>query len=140
MLFGSAASFARGATPVFPTAVCEEEDPAPPSADVRPVFPCALAESGALDASCADATFYVVTPAGVLLCQIDVDILASASSTTIERAPPAFPGSPSSSAVHALASSGADVPPPIACLRPRAGPAFAGGLCDGHGRPPPVPS
>jgi hypothetical protein len=136
LMLGSAAAFARG-----PMSVCEEEEPAPPR-ETRPVLPCALAESGELnaDAACADATFYVVTPAGVLLCQIDVDLLVSGSSTTIERAPPAHAGSPMSSAVTALASHGVDLPVPVAWLRPSSADTASGGPRDGFGWAPPSPS
>jgi hypothetical protein len=131
MLSASGAAFARGGL-----SLCEEEEPPPP----RPIFPCALAESGELGAACADVAFYVVTPGGVLLCQIEVDLLIAGSSTNIERAPTGLPGAPPGGAVHALAAGALGVSPPVAWIRPPPAPRSGLGPRDGHGRPPPTPS
>src|SRR5688572_28143055 len=149
-MLASAGAFARPGA-VSALSVCEEDgdddegegeanEVAVETPRERPLLPCALAESGVLDASCADATFYVVTPQGILLCQIDVDLLVSSGTSSVERAPPVAPGSSSSAAPHALASFGESLAPPVAVERQPPEVALSIGPRDGHGRPPPTPS
>lgn len=62
-----------------------------PAPDTLPIIPCAMVESGVLGPACGDATFYVVTDAGVMLCTVDIDTfqLTSAPSRSVETAPAA---------------------------------------------------
>ena len=55
-----------------------------------PIVPCAMVESGVLGAACADATFYVVTDAGVLLCTVDVDTFELTQAPALTPAPGGF--------------------------------------------------
>ena len=123
--------------------LCEEgrpgdEELAEPALHSLPVpaaiLPCALLDSGLLqrgladDATapgCADTPFYVVTHAGVLLCQVDVELFAGSGVPTLERAPSALPSS-TGSGPAALATPGlAALVPPLVEPRPAA-------LCESH--------
>lgn len=139
---------------------CEEGRPgdddvveaAPQTAAPALILPCALIDSGRVGAegdlgegglatACADSPFYVVTHAGVLLCQVDVEWFTSSSERTMQREPPAV--SLSTSAAHAAVTTAA-----IAAPAPPAPGAFVGvgdrhrrdGPRDGHTWRPPRPS
>lgn len=81
-------------------------EPLPLTAPAAAILPCAMVDSGLLQdggtLACADTPFYVVTHAGVLLCQVDVEWFAATAAPALERAPSA--AAPSSSAAHAAAA------------------------------------
>lgn len=77
----------------------------------RVILPCVLAEMGP---SCADATVYVMTTGGVLLCQMDIPALAAGGLPQVERTP-ASP--PASSAFFAAALPGTVPALPFALVR-----------------------
>lgn len=113
------------------------------------ILPCALVDSGLLQrgpadegsaAGCADTPFYVVTHAGVLLCQVDVELFAGNGVPSLERAPGALPSS-SGSAQAALAASGLVlVPPLVDAGLPSVAEGHPGGLRDANTWRPPRPS
>lgn len=110
----------------------------------RVILPCALAEHAFVvpsgDPSCADATIYVVTDAGVLLCQIDVAALASATTLTIEQAPQATFSSSTAFSAAGIPSFASTLMPPLVVDLAGARPAAWALPRDGHARPPAVPS
>ncbi len=87
-----------------------------PNTDALPILPCALADNGLFGPACADASFYLVNHAGVLLCAVDVDFtLTQAPITTVDKAPP---GTTSSAPPHATVALGAlGTPLPRPCGR-----------------------
>ena len=111
---------------------------------VRVILPCSLAEHAFVvpsgDPSCADATIYVVTDAGVLLCQIDVAALASSTTLTIEQAPSATFSSSTAFSAAGIPSFASTLMPPL--VVDLAGPLPAAWALprDGHAHPPAVPS
>jgi hypothetical protein len=131
---------------------CEEElsaqsvddpVPAPEPTPPLPVVPCAMVESGVLGPACADATFYVVTDAGVLLCSVDVDTfqLTQAPARAVETLP-AVPvaGVGSGLAAFATVPDGLALPVCLACdvdTRPLE---REGARLDRGERPPLLPS
>lgn len=130
---------------------CEEElsaqsvdEAAPePVAAALPVVPCAMVESGVLGPACADATFYVMTDAGVLLCSVDVDTfqLTQAPARAVETLP-AIPvaGVGAGLAAFATVPDGFALPACLACdvdTRPLE---RAGARLDRGDRPPLPPS
>lgn len=115
------------------------------------ILPCALIDSGrvaapgALDdgapTACADSPFYVVTHAGVLLCQVDVELFSLADDDAVERAAPAQ--ATSTTALHAATFVAAPqrlTPPGPVALLGRPVDARAGHARDGHTWRPPRPS
>ncbi len=66
------------------TGVCDpesrdgDEAPASPAEllQVDAILPCAMAENGFMGPACADAPLYVVTPSGVVLCQVSFAMIA----------------------------------------------------------------
>lgn len=148
LLFAGFAARPAAAIPATLTA-CEEdghsdEVQATPE-PARMILPCSLAEHAFVspssgDPSCADAAIYLVTDAGVLLCQIDVSALASSSLPHIEKAPPATFATSTAFSAGGIPAVGAALPPPLVVdLAAVPGPAPALPR-DGFGRPPPVPS
>ncbi len=138
------ASFAM---PAHAFQLCEEgkadaDADEPAAAEPEPervILPCALADGVSMGgaAGCADAAVYVVTTAGVLLCQIDIPALADAGSGAHFEDAPALPAPPPSSAftaAAAAAASGARLPPVFARVLAAAPTDGAGGLRDGHAR------
>lgn len=138
---------------------CEEDRPgdeelaelthrAPPPAAI---LPCALVDSGVLDdprmaaagsgAACADTPFYVVTHAGVLLCQVDVELFAATGAPAVERAPSALPAQ--SIALHAATTATPTdllAPPAPRELTVAAATVLVGGPRDANSWRPPRPS
>ena len=111
--------------------------------EALPVVPCAMVESGVLGPACADASFYVVTDAGVMLCTVDVDTfeLAVAPARAVETAPAA----PTSAmgfgmSASALAPEGVSLPVCLARDIARAGIAPQLPPRDRSDRPPVPPS
>src|SRR5690349_11954249 len=153
-------AFALTATPALALdgvardlAECEDEvslEPtaalAAPAVDVvapRVILPCAVAEhvlTSTGDLACADATLYVVTHAGTLLCEVDVPALVASSMPTVERAPGATLSASSAFSAAGLASVPTGVVPPLVVDLPRAPHASAAAPRDGFARPPSVPS
>lgn len=83
------------------------------------ILPCALIDSGrvgevgdgGLASACADSPVYVMTHAGVVLCQVDVEWFANLDDDVVERGPSAAPSAPP--AAHAaLAALPVTSPPP----------------------------
>lgn len=121
-------------------AVEHREREAPPP---RLILPCAVAEhvlTATGDLACADATLYVVTHAGTLLCEIDVPALVASSSPTIERAPAATLSASSAFSAAGLASLQISLLPPLVVDLPRGAPVTTSAPRDGFARPPAVPS
>lgn len=117
------------------------------------ILPCALVDSdvlgggvlGAPDAApgaaCADTPFYVVTHAGVLLCQVDVELFSASGAPALERAPQTL--AQQSIASHAAAAADVidELRPPAPCERTVAPPStVAGGPLDENTWRPPRPS
>lgn len=128
---------------------CEDEvsvEPAPVAAPVvapRVILPCAVAErvfTANGDLACADATLYVVTHAGMLLCEVDVPALVASSMPTVERAPGATLSASSAFSAAGLSPSITSILPPLVVDLPRA--PFNSGAAprEGFTRPPAVPS
>jgi hypothetical protein len=125
---------------------CEDElsvEPAPPPAVARVILPCAVAEhvlTATGDLACADATLYVVTHAGTLLCEVDVPALVASSMPTIERAPGATLSASSAFSAAGLAPSFTGIVPPLVVDLPRAPLDPSATPRDGFTRAPSVPS
>lgn len=134
---------------------CEEESSAEPAQaapfDVEApppgaVLPCAMVESGVLGPACTDATFYVVTDAGVLLCTVDVDTfdtfaLAQAPTRSVEDSPAAPAGTVGAGlAGFAVVPDSARLPPCLARDLPRAPGGVPQRPLDRTDRPPVPPS
>jgi hypothetical protein len=97
--------------------------PVAPPPPARVILPCAVAEhvlTASGDLACADATLYVVTHAGTLLCEVDVPALVASSSPTVERAPAATLSASSAFSAAGLASLSTGVVPPLVVDLPRA--------------------
>ena len=110
---------------------------------VRLILPCALAEHALVASgypSCADAAIYIVTDAGVLLCQIDVSALASSIPLHIESAPVANMSTSSAFAASAVPACGAALAPPLAVDLLANCPELHALPRDGFARPPVLPS
>ena len=141
-------------------AFCEEgrpgdDDALEPSRAASPpaaILPCAMVDSGRVGlpwetgepgsaAACADSPFYVVTHAGVLLCQVDIDLFATGGDAAVERAPAATatPSIALHAAVLATAITGPRPPAPGA-LGALPDHAILGGVQDAHCWRPPRPS
>lgn len=99
------------------------KSPSPPAA----ILPCALVDSGVAGhpaelfgggsaGACADSPFYVVTHAGVLLCQVDVALFAIAGDTAIEPGPSAAPAPSTARPPAAPAATCDRLAPPVAHL------------------------
>jgi hypothetical protein len=119
--------------------------PAAPAPEValRVILPCAVAEhvlTSTGDLACADATLYVVTHAGTLLCEVDVPALVASSMPTVERAPGATLSASSAFSAAGLAPTFTGIVPPLVVDLPRA--PFHSGAAprDGFTRAPSVPS
>jgi hypothetical protein len=108
----------------------------------RVILPCGVADNviTAGNASCADATFYIVTADGEVLCQIELPVLAPSTTTSIERAPGGLPSSSSSFGAAAHATDIGRLPLPCVVDLAAGGSSSASIPADGHARPPPVPS
>lgn len=107
----------------------------------RGVLDAAGAPEGAPAAACADTPFYVVTHAGVLLCQVDVELFSASGAPALERAPQTL--AQQSIASHAAATAGGvdELRPPTPCERVEAAPStIAGGPLDENTWRPPRPS
>lgn len=94
------------------------------------ILPCVLAEMGP---SCADATFYLVTTTGILLCQMDIPALAAGGLPQVERTPARLPAS-SAFFAAALPVEVAAVPPALVRELPAADVDDAGLARDGFAR------
>lgn len=115
----------------------------PPPAVPRVILPCAVAEhvlTATGDLACADATLYVVTHAGTLLCEVDVPALVASSMPTIERAPGATLSASSAFSAAGLAPSFAGIVPPLVVDLPGAPVDSGAAPRDGFTRAPSVPS
>jgi hypothetical protein len=101
------------------------------------ILPCSLADAGAgaWGAACADASFYVVNPAGVLLCQIELPALSTSGLPQVERTPatPA-PGSSSTFFAAGLPAPLVRLPAPLVVDLPPPPTAPPGAARDGHGK------
>lgn len=153
-MFSAGVAQAQGAS----LAWCEEERPADSAvvdvaqhAPALAILPCALIDSGRVGAAgmldegsptaCADSPFYVVTHAGVLLCQVDVELFTLDDDDGVQRAPPAQAAS--STALHAAllaAAHDGPAPPGPAALLGRPVEARGGEARAAHTWRPPRPS
>jgi hypothetical protein len=114
-----------------PDSEAEAPDPAERAERERIILPCVLAEMGH---SCTDATVYVLTTAGVLLCQFDIPVLAvGAGLPQVERANASVSGITSLSMV-ALPVDAARLPPLLAVDLSVAPPRLAAAPRDGYDR------
>jgi hypothetical protein len=119
------------------------ERPAERPTEALPVVPCAMVESGVLGPACADASFYVVTDAGVMLCTVDIDTfsLTVAPARAVESAPAAPTGAMGfGMSVSALAPEGVALPSCLARELARADVAPLLPPRDRSDRPPVPPS
>lgn len=86
----------------------------------RVILPCFLAEVGSW---CAEASFYVVTPSGVLLCQHELPALVAAAGRPQVEQAPANPSASSSLSAVAIPVGEPSVPTApyreLPALRPR---------------------
>jgi hypothetical protein len=145
-------AFALTAMPAFALDLgeCEDEvslEPAEiavaPEVAPRVILPCAVAEhvlTSTGDLACADATLYVVTHAGTLLCEVDVPALVASSMPTVERAPGATLSASSAFSAAGLASVPTGIVPPLVVDLPRAPLDSNAAPRDGFTRAPSVPS
>lgn len=155
VILAAGAAQAQGALHAW----CEEGRPgdddvaeAPPASAPALILPCALIDSGrvgvagdvgdgGLATACADSPFYVVTHAGVLLCQVDVDWFTSGAEHALERGPAAV--APSTSAPHGALTPDTPATPALPAPGAVVGVvehAGGGGPRDGHTWRPPRPS
>ena len=129
----------------------EVVEPTRPANPPAAILPCAMVDSGRVGfpwdlgelggAACADSPFYIVTHAGVLLCQVDIELFAAGGDTAVERAPEAAPVQ--STALHAALLAAAITgprPPAPGGLGAMPNHAVEGGVRDAHCWRPPRPS
>jgi hypothetical protein len=102
--------------------------------EARVILPCAVADTGN---GCADASIYVLTTGGVLLCQIDIPALAAGGQALpeVEQIPGTPPPSSSgTAAVAGLPPAGAVLPPVLVRDALRAPADECGTASDGYTR------
>jgi hypothetical protein len=114
------------AAPAAASGICDPEHPeddfAPdagsPDAGIQiadAIVPCAMAENGFFGPACADAPVYVVTTGGVVLCQVNLAVVAPSGAALQISARPVAPLSTSWSftAPHAVAAYAPRLPAPV---------------------------
>jgi len=137
-LWASGGARADDCDDVTPVDAARRFEPAMVAGEV--VVPCAMVDSGAFGANCADA-FYVLTPQGIALCRLDT-LIASA----VPDGPTLAPDDPETVAndrlvAVALPAAEAPIPrPPLAGRVARPHPVDDDGPVDDHRRRPRRPS
>lgn len=132
--------------PAFALDLSECEDVSVEPVEVptaRVILPCAVAEhvlTATGDLACADATLYIVTHAGTLLCEVDVPALVASTMPTVERSPGATLSASSAFSAAGLSPTMTSLLPPLVVDLPR--PHIDSGIAprDGYTRAPSVPS
>lgn len=114
-----------GALPAAAMSLCDKDDPsaehkspADLELDEAPalteqILPCSMVENGQLGAWCADATVYVVTQSGTVLCRVllpEVDLSTANSSELNERPSAPTPERPQNQAPQVLVANAPPVP------------------------------
>lgn len=112
-----------------------------PSLDPRVIVPCAFVESGVYGPLCLDASGYLITQTGVVLCEVRglPDVTAVQAPDEAGPAPPMADAPQPPGAEGALTLTGTVVPPGSATERAPAPFPEVTRLIGLHGRPPPVP-